>query len=160
MDALTRRLASRGAPVRGVGARLAWLRHAYGGHVLAAAVAIYVIYAASTLGFTPERFVRGLEHGRTFIARLFPPDFATRWEDIQHDMLESLEIAVVASIIGIALSLPLGLLAARNLMPPWISWPARFVISVSRSLAVRNTRPPATIGDDCPNGTAAFQVTF
>ena len=48
-------------------------------------------------------------------------------------MLESLEIAVVASILGIALSLPLGLLAARNLMPPWISWPARFVISVARS---------------------------
>src|SRR5690606_1686667 len=127
------RVASRGARVSGLRARLAWLRAAYGGHLLAAAVVAYVAYAASTLGFTPERFVRGLEHGRRVLARLFPPDFATRWEDIQHDMLESLEIAVVASIIGIALSLPLGLLAARNLMPPWISWPARLVISVSRS---------------------------
>ena len=133
MDALTRRVWSRDARPSGLWARLAWLRAAYGGHLLAVAVAVYVIYAASTLGFTPERFVRGLEHGRAFVARLFPPDFLTRWADIQHDMLESLEIAVVASIVGIAASLPLGLLAARNLMPPWISWPARFVISVSRS---------------------------
>jgi phosphonate transport system permease protein len=133
LDALARRVASRGARVSGFRGRLAWLRTAYGGHLLALAVVVYVLYAASTLGFTPERFVRGLEHGQRFLARLFPPDFATRWEDIQHDMLESLEIAVVASIIGIALSLPLGLLAARNLMPPWISWPARFAISVARS---------------------------
>ncbi|HEX5128377.1 MAG TPA: phosphonate ABC transporter, permease protein PhnE [Usitatibacter sp.] len=133
MDALARRVASRGVRVSGFRGRLAWLLAAYGGHLLAAGVAAYVLYAASTLGFTPERFVRGLEHGHRFLARLFPPDFATRWEDIQHDMLESLEIAVVASIVGIALSLPLGLLAARNLMPPWISWPARFVISVARS---------------------------
>ena len=95
MDALTRRVAARDAHPSTLARRLAWFGSAYGGHLLAAAVAIYVIYAASTLGFTPERFLRGLEHGRTFVARLFPPDFATRWEDIRHDMLESLEIAVV-----------------------------------------------------------------
>lgn len=134
MDALTRRVLLRTqARPSGLRARLGWLAAAYGGHLLAAAVALYALYAASTLGFTAERFVRGLEHGGAFLGRLFPPDFATRWDDIRHDMLESLQIAVIASIVGIALALPLGLLAARNLMPAWVSWPARVAISLARS---------------------------
>ncbi len=48
-------------------------------------------------------------------------------------MLESLEIAMLASVFGILLSLPLGLLAARNLMPAWVTWPVRVTISISRS---------------------------
>lgn len=132
MDALTRRIAGGRAPP-GAWARLAWLRNAYGAQILAVAVVAYTVYAASTLGFTPDRFVRGLEHGRVFIARLFPPDFLTRWDDIRHDMLESLEIAIVASIAGIAIALPLGLCAARNLMPAWVTWPVRGLISLARS---------------------------
>ena len=31
---------------------------------------------------------------------------------------------------------------------------------VSPSLAVRNTRPPATMGDERPKGTAAFHSRF
>src|SRR5262245_65812533 len=48
-------------------------------------------------------------------------------------MLESLQIAVVASALGVALSLPLSLMAARNLMPPWLTWPARLVMVAARS---------------------------
>jgi phosphonate transport system permease protein len=48
-------------------------------------------------------------------------------------MLESLEIAVLASVFGILAALPLGLLAARNLMPAYVTWPVRLLISVSRS---------------------------
>ena len=59
MDALTRRIAAARA-TSGPGARLAWLRDAYGARILAVAVVAYTIYAASTLGFTPDRFVRGL----------------------------------------------------------------------------------------------------
>ena len=71
MDALTRRVAARDAHPSTLARRLAWFGSAYGGHLLAAAVAIYVIYAASTLGFTPERFLRGLEHGS--VTRLAGP---------------------------------------------------------------------------------------
>jgi phosphonate transport system permease protein len=46
---------------------------------------------------------------------------------------ESLQIAVLASALGILLSLPIGFLAARNLMPAWVTWPARLVIVAARS---------------------------
>jgi phosphonate transport system permease protein len=132
MDALRRRAAAAPLPAAWC-ARVRRVRDAHGARILWALLAVYVVYAASTLGFTPARVWRGLGHGGAFLGRLFPPDFASHWEDIQHDMLESLEIAILASVAGILAALPLGLLAARNLMPPYVTWPTRVLIGVSRS---------------------------
>ena len=93
---------------------------------------VYVIYAASHLEFTPARFAAGLEHGAKFAARLFPPDFK-RWELLLKGMVESLQIAVVASALGVLISAPLAFFAARNLMPVWASWPARAVMVLCRT---------------------------
>lgn len=96
-------------------------------------VVAYAFYAASQLGFSWERFVSGLGNGGTFLGRMFPPDFSKTdilWDGIS----ETLQIAVLASLIGILLSLPIGLMGARNLMPGWVSWPARGLVSVCRSL--------------------------
>jgi len=93
---------------------------------------VYLLYACAQLELTPARFATGLEHGAKFMARLFPPDFK-RWELLVKGMVESLQIALVASALGTLLSLPLALLAARNLMPVWASWPARAVMVVCRS---------------------------
>ncbi|MDP4023784.1 phosphonate ABC transporter, permease protein PhnE [Methylobacterium sp. NEAU 140] len=95
-------------------------------------LAVYVVYAAGRLGFVPERFASGLEHGSRFLARMFPPNFS-RWELIQSGILESLQIAVIATALGIALALPIGFLAARNLMPAFVTWPTRALIALCRS---------------------------
>lgn len=95
-------------------------------------LAVYVVYAARQLGFVPERFVTGLDHGRRFLARMFPPNFG-RWELIQSGILESLQIAVIATAFGIAIAMPVGFLAARNLMPATVTWPARALIALCRS---------------------------
>jgi phosphonate transport system permease protein len=92
----------------------------------------YVVYAASHLELSPARFAAGLEHGAKFVSRLFPPDFK-RWELLLKGMVESLQIAVLASVIGTLVAAPLALAAARNLMPAWASWPARAVMVLCRS---------------------------
>jgi phosphonate transport system permease protein len=93
---------------------------------------LYVIYAGSQLGFSFERFSAGIEHGHRFLVRMFPPNFS-RWQLITSGIMESLQIAVIATFFGILLSLPIGLLAARNLTPSWISWPTRGFIALCRS---------------------------
>ena len=95
-------------------------------------LAVYVVYAAQRLGFVPERFVTGLDHGRRFLARMFPPNFG-RWELVRSGLLESVQIAVLSTAVGIGLALPVGFLAARNLMPAAVSWPARALIALCRS---------------------------
>jgi phosphonate transport system permease protein len=96
------------------------------------ALLAYVIYAASLLDITWPRFVEGLGNAAKLIRRMVPPDFS-RWGLLTKGLIESLQIAVVASALGIVLALPVGFLAARNLMPAWVNWPARGVIALCRS---------------------------
>jgi phosphonate transport system permease protein len=63
---------------------------------------------------------------------MLPPRIAQP-DSLLAGLAESLEIAILASFIGIVLSLPIGLMAARNLMPPWVSWPARAIVAAARS---------------------------
>ncbi len=94
--------------------------------------AAYVFYAVSHLDFTFERFLIGLEHGAKFISRLFPPN-TERMALLIKGMTESLQIAVLASLFGVIISLPLSLMAARNLMPVWLTWPSRMIMVLCRS---------------------------
>ncbi len=96
------------------------------------ALVVYVIYACAQMEISWERVLVGMDNAHRFFGRLFPPNFE-RWELLVKGLLESLQIAVLASALGIVLALPIGLAAARNLMPPWVSWPARAVIVMARS---------------------------
>jgi phosphonate transport system permease protein len=93
---------------------------------------LYLIYAVDYLDISIERFISGLDNGARFIANMFPPNI-TRWRILISDLIESVEIAIVSSAFGILLSLPIGLLAARNMMPAWITWPTRACIAICRS---------------------------
>ena len=101
--------------------------------ILLALIAVYALYAASQLGFSWTRFIAGLDNGARFLGRMFPPDFS-KGDILWSGIMETLQIAVLASLIGILLSLPIGLMGARNLMPAWVSWIARGVVSTCRAL--------------------------
>ena len=78
----------------------------------------YVAYAAQILDIRWERFVQGLDNGARFLGRMFPPNTAAdKMQLLLDGMLESLQIAIIATGAGVLLALPLGLFAARNLMP-------------------------------------------
>jgi phosphonate ABC transporter permease subunit PhnE len=95
----------------------------------------YVLYAARILDITWARFVQGLDHGAKFLARMVPPDIAPDKLTLLYDgMIESLQIAILASVFGTLISLPLGIAAARNLSPAPIAWAARGAIAVFRTL--------------------------
>jgi len=65
---------------------------------------------------------------------MFPPNVAAdKLQLLYAGMTESLQIAVLATVIGIALSLPLGLAAARNLSYAPIAWAARTLIALFRT---------------------------
>ena len=100
--------------------------------VALAALVAYVVYASLQMEISAERVGTGMHNAARFFERMFPPNFE-RWELLLKGLFESLEIAVLASALGIVLALPVGLLAARNLMPAWATWPARAFIVACRS---------------------------
>ena len=98
------------------------------------ALALYVVYAAQILDITWARFVAGLGHGGRFISRMFPPNVAPDKLALLYDgMVESLQIAIIATVIGVLLSLPLGLAAARNLSPLPLAFATRAFIALCRT---------------------------
>lgn len=93
---------------------------------------LYAIYAANYLDVSWSRFVAGIGNGAEFLGEMVPMDFS-RWKLLVSNLLETIEIAIIASAFGVFFSLPIGLLAARNLMPAWVTWPSRTFIALCRS---------------------------
>ena len=106
----------------------AWLRWALGfGAVL------YLALALATMDVNWNRVWEGLPRGARFFAAFFPPNFAGRWNDISEGILESLWITVASTVIGIGISIPIGVGAAKNIAPAPVYYFCRGVLAVSRS---------------------------
>ena len=104
-----------------------------GVRVTAIAVLVYSIYVLAQIDISAERLAFGMKQGARFLSRMFPPD-VSKMDILWAGLRESLQIAVLATVAGVALSLPIGLLAARNLMPAIVRAPARGFIAFCRSL--------------------------
>lgn len=95
--------------------------------------AIYLALAFGTMEINWTRAAEGLTRGHRFIAAFFPPDFTSRWDSILDGILESLWMTVTSTVIGIALSIPVALGAARNLSYKPVYYFCRGILAVSRT---------------------------
>lgn len=93
---------------------------------------LYALYAANYLDVSWARFIQGLGNGGQFLSEMVPIDFS-RWKLLVENLIETIEIAIIASAFGVFFSLPIGLLAARNLMPSLVTWLFRTFIALCRS---------------------------
>lgn len=95
---------------------------------------VYTLYVCSILDVSMARLVSGMDHAAKLFGRMFPPNHAPdKLALIADGMIESIQIAILSTFFGTLLSLPLGLAAARNLVPLWLASTARMVIAVCRS---------------------------
>ncbi len=95
--------------------------------------ALYLAVAMGTLDINWARVWEGLDRGWAFVLAFTEPDFTSRWRDISQGLLESLTMTVVSTVVGIAISIPIALGAARNLAPLPVYLLCRGIIAVSRS---------------------------
>ncbi|TDQ85435.1 phosphonate transport system permease protein [Dongia mobilis] len=94
---------------------------------------VYLVLAVGTVEVNWSRVYEGLERGWRFIQGFLVPDFTSRWRDISVGLVESLTMTVTSTVVGILISVPIGIGAARNLAPAWIYLVCRAIIAVSRS---------------------------
>ncbi|HYI31417.1 MAG TPA: phosphonate ABC transporter, permease protein PhnE [Bradyrhizobium sp.] len=94
----------------------------------------YAIYACTFLEISWARFIIGLDQGEKFLSRMFPPAVAPdKLSLLYSGMTESLQIAVLSTVFGVLLAMPLGLAAARNLSPAPLAWFCRGLIALLRT---------------------------
>ena len=94
---------------------------------------MYVALVLGTLDVNWTRVLDGLPRGQRFIASFFPPDFVSRWGAIQDGILESLWMTVTATVVGVLMSVPVGLGAARNLAPAPVYYTCRAIVALART---------------------------
>ncbi len=100
---------------------------------LGLAAAIYLSLAIGSIDVNWLRVYEGLDRGWAFVVAFTEPDFVQRWSDIRDGLIESLTMTVVSTVIGILLSVPIGLGAARNLAPMPVYLLCRGIIAISRT---------------------------
>jgi len=104
------------------------------GHKLAALLVLaYGAWTLANLGVSSERLAAGWEQGAKFLGRMFPPEM-DKMDELWQGIKETLQIAVLATALGLVLSLPVGLLAARNLSPAPLRMAGRALIAACRAL--------------------------
>ncbi len=94
---------------------------------------LYLFLSIGSLDVNWHRIYVGLDRGAKFVYGFMNPNFAGRWTDISEGMIESLVMTVTSTAIGIAISIPIGFGAARNLAPLPVYLFCRGIIALSRS---------------------------
>lgn len=97
------------------------------------ALAFFVLSLGGTeWSFT--NFFEGIPNLLTFLSEAFPPNLA-RLQQTSKALLETFQMAFVGTVMGVIISLPLAIFAARNLAPHWSIYHAsRYIIALARTV--------------------------
>lgn len=96
------------------------------------AAVVYLAWSLNALDIDWHRVEQGIARAGNMFARMVPPDFS-RWQLLGRGVLESVQMAFAASFIGMIVAIPLGVCAARNLVPTPVYLVARAVLVISRT---------------------------
>lgn len=96
--------------------------------------AIWFVAALATLDLDWVRMTEGWSRAVRFAQGFLTPDFTSRWRDISKGLEESLTMTLTSTVVGVALSIPIGIGAARNIAPRVVHAVCRSIIAVSRAV--------------------------
>ncbi|SEK27746.1 phosphonate ABC transporter, permease protein PhnE [Pacificibacter marinus] len=98
------------------------------------AALVYLVLAVGSVEVNWMRVSEGLERGQRFVMGFLQPDFTSRWGDISQGLIESLTMTLTSTVVGVLISIPIGIGASRNIVPRPVYLFCRAVIAISRSL--------------------------
>ena len=96
-------------------------------------LAVYLALAFGSMDINWSRVVEGLPRGVNFFLSFFPPDFFSRSDAIVEGIFESLWMTVTSTAVGVLISIPVGIGAARNLSPDPVYYVCRAIVALSRT---------------------------
>ncbi|MFC4138401.1 MULTISPECIES: phosphonate ABC transporter, permease protein PhnE [unclassified Microbacterium] len=94
---------------------------------------IVLIWSAAGAEFNFVKLGEGAVNMGEFLSRLFPPDFS-HFDVILRLLVETLQMAIVGTVLGAVLSLVIAFGAASNIAPKWLYYPSRWMMNIIRSV--------------------------
>lgn len=102
---------------------------------LAAAATGLVIWSVAGTHADPARLVDGLPWIADFLRRMLPPNLSYIGDNLVGPALQTIQIALLGTLMSIVLAVPVSFLAARNLSPSrWIYHASRQVLNLLRGV--------------------------
>lgn len=92
-----------------------------------------VLWAGATTQADMGRILAAGPRIAEFLGRMIPPDPSV-WPEVVKGTAETLRIAIIGTLGAVIASVPLGMLAAETVAPPWIHRPLRTVLAVIRAI--------------------------
>ncbi|MDQ2055690.1 MULTISPECIES: phosphonate ABC transporter, permease protein PhnE [Halobellus] len=97
-------------------------------------IGAFLLWSAWNMRISPARAAQGWTAAAELLGGMFPPEFTPFKTDLLiQGLIESLAMSVVATIIGVILSIPVAFMAAENIAPQPVYWVGRGIITVSRA---------------------------
>ncbi len=100
--------------------------------VISAIIATYV-WAAKGVNFNASKLFGSLGNATDFLGRMFPPDFSVT-KTVAQSLLETIQMALIATTLASIISLPIAILAARNMTPKPVQFAARLLLNLLRTV--------------------------
>ncbi|HJY78218.1 MAG TPA: phosphonate ABC transporter, permease protein PhnE [Burkholderiales bacterium] len=99
------------------------------------AVVAAIAVSLRTVEVIPEFLYDAPEQFQDLFARMWPVDFAHYRSGVHEALMETLHIATLGTVLALAMALPLGVLAAHNVVPHApVNYLAKLVLVASRSV--------------------------
>lgn len=116
-----------------------WIRHTPGqrlGRFLVTLLTVAaVVWAVRTVEIIPEFLSDAPEQMADLLVRMWPPDLEHYYPSVHAALMETLHIATLGTLLGIALAVPFALMAARNICrSALLNTLAQLVLVSSRSV--------------------------
>ncbi|MEW4428930.1 phosphonate ABC transporter, permease protein PhnE [Paenibacillus pabuli] len=97
-------------------------------------IALLFVFSLVQLQFDYAKIAQGFTKLGGYMGTMFPPDFSA-WRHVLLAAVESLQVAIIGSVLGIVVAFFLSFLAASNLTPhPFVAWIIRSAASLLRAI--------------------------
>lgn len=104
-------------------------------YLIAVTIIIFTIFAGRQIGFSLAQLGENLDNAREFLAKFWPPDWEWAREEVPGPMIETFQIAILASIIGCLVALPIAFWASRLTSPSrWFYFVDKSFLNVVRTI--------------------------
>ncbi|MFF0818330.1 phosphonate ABC transporter, permease protein PhnE [Rhodococcus sp. NPDC003318] len=94
---------------------------------------IVLLWSFNGAEFDFAKLSEGAVNMGEFLSRLFPPDFS-KFGTIVELLIETLQMAIVGTVLGGILSLLVAFAASSNIAPKWLYYAARWTMNIIRSV--------------------------
>jgi phosphonate transport system permease protein len=103
-------------------------------HLFVAGAVVLVVVSFWATKINPITAVTELRRIWDTFTLYFPPDFTTDQSGLISGTLQSISVALVATMVGLVFALPIGLAASRNVAGRWVYRSARAFLLVVRAI--------------------------